>query len=706
MGETPDRDRRQDRKKAAIAIVGGGPRCTYAVERLAAYFSAAPPAERTLIVIFERTGRFGAGATHSDRQPGTSYMNRVASQIGFAADESHDSGTRLGVPLLPRVLRPSFHEWCRVRYDETGDPRYDLDPTDVPSRALHGEALRAMFDRYVALLRTTPNVDVDLFADEVVDIAPRAGGFSVATLGRSFDVARVLLVTGHTPTRPHPDTLPGQLMGLPGFVPAAYPLEASLTEAAVPPGATVGVLSLGLTAIDAILYLTEGRGGRFEPCPDGTDCPPLRYVSSGREPGTIIGLSPSGLPAQARPRNDKARDGSGRNHDRLAHRPHFLTNETVDRLRTHQGVPNDIAGRIVRQLDFGRHIFPLVVLEMAFVFYRITEGEAFGDGVLRAIEDRVALFRHDAPLSPEEGIALLMAPVEGAADALGLPFERRFQWRDLFHPLGEDAVPTGHAWKGADWGERMVSFLRADVRAAAQGNLAHPVKAAVDGVWRDLRSVFSYVLDEGGVTAASQRDFARVYHRHYQRMSNGAGLEAMRKVLALVEAGVLDLSIGPRPSIAADETGFRVTGGLTGTTRHASVLINGRMEPFDPERSDAPLFRNLLDRGLIRKWRNPGLDGAPDHVPGALDLDPANHPIAVGCGVDPRLTVIGIPAEGLRYFQLSAGRPGSDSGVFNELDRWAREVVGREAYPDGSPDRSPDGAGAPREAPARTERVS
>ena len=54
---------------------------------------------------------------------------------------------------------------------------------------------------------------------------------------------------------------------------------------------------IGLTFIDAVLSLTEGRGGTFERMPDGR----LSYRASGGEPATILPFSRSGLPMAPKP---------------------------------------------------------------------------------------------------------------------------------------------------------------------------------------------------------------------------------------------------------------------------------------------------------------------------------------------------------------------------------------------------------------------
>ncbi|MDQ3935705.1 MAG: FAD/NAD(P)-binding protein [Actinomycetota bacterium] len=630
-----------------IAIVGGGPMCTYAVERLAALLPEARRPGPVRIEVFERSGDFGAGEAHSDRQPRTNYMNRVVGQIALAADESNVAAR----PLLPRELRPTFLEWCRAR-------DIDLDPRDVPKRHLHGLALHEAFDRYVGVLRATPGIEVELHAAEVTDVVPGGeAAFRVEAGGRPVPADHVLFVTGHTENRVVPGSPQAVLANHADRRPDAryvaypYPLPERLSEEAVPPGASVGVEGLGLTAIDTLLYLTEGRGGRFEPAGDR-----LRYVPSGREPGAIVGFGPSGSFTHTRPRNEKVADPA------LDHRGAFFTIDAVRALRHTFGRPATLpSGNAIRQLDFDEHLFPLVVLEMAYVYQRTLRGEEHGER-LRAR----AAPRHEAFLRGE-------LPTGAAGiEALLEPLEEPFDWRAIHEPLRPGAAASGEEWHAA-----VVALVERDIADAVEGNLANPVKAACDGVWRDLRLVFSEAVDFGGLTPESQRRFATRHMRYYNRLSNGAGIEPMTKVLALLEAGMVDVSAGPAP-VVEPSTGagaFRIAGPHTGFAREVDVLVAARLHPFDPELEASPLYRNLVRRGLARRWRNQPLGSEDVFVPGGLDVSEGFHPLRGDGSVDARLTFLGAPAEGARSFLASAARPGSNSYVLNNVAAWAAELV-------------------------------
>lgn len=686
-------------KEHRIVIVGGGPMCTYALERLAALLAGRARAAPVRIAVFERGGRFGAGETHSDRQATTSYMNRIAAQITFAADESNVASPA----LLPKLLRPTFLEWCRERYRATGDSSFDLGARDVPKRFVHGLALREMFGRYATLLAAMPGVAVDLYPCDAVDVSREVAGDApyrvhrAAAAGAPVPADAILFVTGHSQHHPQPGS-PAAAWAARGdgrYIAYPYPLAQRLTEETVPPGSTVGVQGLGLAAIDVFLHLTEGRGGAFLPTGAPGPLQQLRYQPSDREPALIVGCSPSGMLVSCRPLDAKESDPA------LQHQGVFFTLGTVRALRHARG--RRLAGAEGRpQLDFEREVLPLLVLEMAFVYYRTLLGEPFGAYLRRRVAPRARAFLRHGPRS-RDAVDELLAPVaacfEEAADylqrsaaaapipgrlrrfvAMGLRGadrgasvrDRRFDWRAVFEPFSAADAVSGAAWRA-----RLLAWIEQDLAAAAEGNLANPLKAACDGVWRDLRAVLSEAVDAGGLLLDSHRRFISVYMRYYNRLSNGTGIVAMRKVLALVESGRLDVSTGPRPVVERrpDGRGFRIRGSRTGAVSEVDVLVDGKVHAFDAELDTGPLYPNLLRRGLVRKWRHPGSSPTEALLPGGLDLSADFHPLQPDGSVDSRLTFLGAPAEGVRFFQTSVARPYTDSYVLNHVATWAAAAL-------------------------------
>lgn len=717
------------RVSVVLAVVGGGPTCTYTMERLAATVPGLDSRVELDVHVFDRADRFGAGAVHSWTQPSTSFLNRIVGQVAFAADETvADAG-----PLLPPDQRPTLREWCRREFERTGDPAFDLAAEDWPKRYVHGLALRSQFELYVELLRAHPSVRVHLHPDEVVDLEEEVDGFRVVTRrGREDLVAHhVLMVTGHSTNDPARSPVRGAWAAFADahearFVSSAYPLEERLGT--VTTGVTVACLGMGLTAIDVILHLTEGRGGRFH-----DEGGRLHYRPSGAEPRSIVAASTAGLFTFARPFNAKEHDLA-----RLEHRGVFLTTTAVAALRESVGTAARIGPLHRRQLDFERDVLPLVVLEMAHLYHRTLLGPEFAAHLERCVRPAWQGFLAGAAsgAAPEQALAHLVEPVEeviAAAEAVvddvlsghrsaldpALPVwvapavrryvtvvfgtaakaelptllaepaalarfvagarsphghgrllsDNRFSWPATIAPVPADSQQDEIRYRDA-----VIAFMRRDHLWAAQDNLTNPAKAAADGVWRDLRPVLAGAIDFGGLTAPSHRRFLEVFMRHHNRLANGAALEVMEKMLALVEHGLLDIAVGPGAQVGTDAaTGrFTVRGPRTGAHRQVDVLIDARVHPFDPAADTSPVYPALLRRGTVRKWTNPHPGDGPAFEPGGLDLTADFHPRRSDGTVDDRLTFLGPPSEGVMFFQLGALRPQQNHHVMQDVLRWLR----------------------------------
>ncbi|MGC0317691.1 FAD/NAD(P)-binding protein [Kitasatospora acidiphila] len=705
-----------DSQEFSLALVGGGPRATYALERLAATIDRLD-GRRLAVHVYELGGEFGAGQVHSTEQPHTSYLNRSGSQIAFAADHTVAGAG----PVRPPEERPTLHEWCRQRFQANGDAAFDLEPGEFPRRRQHGQALREMFDRYVAELAKVPGVTVTLHAEEVTDLPATDDGRLdvVSTSGVHCTADRVLLVTGHSSNdcagEPGPEAYRAfaQRTGA-GYVPSAYPLQPQLSAESLAAGSTVGCAGLGLTAIDQILYLTEGRGGRFE-----SEGGRLRYQAGGSEPATVYAFSWTGFLPHTRPLNRKEQPHQGR----------FLTTEAIDRLRAAGGRPAEDGGR--PQLDFESQVMPLIVLEMAVVHYGTLFGPAAVDLIAAEVDDAYRQFldgtagagqvtrllpgveRVAALLGgklrdvlagrlslteaakavpgwdPAESLTRWLTVMFGAdlADTVEVdpeqrarvplpstspwrlstePSANRFDWATLLHPVRLRPGSTQHEFKAA-----YLDFLDRDLLWANQGNADNPYKASIDSVWRDLRSVISHAVDGGGLTADSHRQFQDQHRRLQNKLSGGTAPEVMAKIRALIEHGVLDVSAGPRAVVLFDEENGRFTlhGDETALRAPLDVLLDSRVHSFDATRDIRPLYRNLIDRGLVRLWQH-RTPGQQTFTPGYIDLDERSRPIGLdGRPVD-AVTVLGPPAAARRTYHFAALRPNLDDVLMREIVEW------------------------------------
>ena len=603
-----------------VAIVGLGPRGLYCLERLLAEFNARPLRHPLHVNLFNRSAHFGASPIYDPAQPDYILVNISVGEIDLWGVEDPPVVAGRGLDFL---------SW----YQQTFQPQTPLAGDEYLSRAVVGRYLVEGFERIVKHL--PEGVTVSCHVGEVSDVRPNGRGYQlefVPASGRAEEirVEKVLLATGHSRLVPGIEetryqTFAARHDGMASFIPFVYPVVETMRE--IPARARVAMLGVGLTFIDAVLELTEGRGGRFERGADGS----LAYAASGAEPRVIFPYSRTGLPM-----TPKAHDLPA-----CARPLTFFTHRALAELKSR--TPGG-------QLDFERDLWQLFELEMELHYYRVVFGEGDERKELEACGNDAQAMRRviDAYLRAH-------------------PEQKRFDYRPVLDPTGGRRFESGAAF--ASFVER---YMEDEIARARKGHAGCGIKSAID-IWYEVRSVLGEFLQFGGLDPESHRKLIEHYYPRLKRVAFGPPIINIEKLHALQRAGLLDFSVAQSPRVLTDEAAgcFELRcEEIPGAVAQAEVLVDARFPPTDIPRDATPLYRNLQRRGMVRAFENrsTSLDSSA-YRPGAIDMTEELRFVVDKEGVgNEDIAVIGIPTEGNLLGNLTVARD-------NYAGIWAAQVI-------------------------------
>ena len=595
-----------------VAIIGGGPKGLYGFERLTAWLNIHSPSEKTEIHIFNRSYSFGAGENYKTGQPSYLLMNNPVGEINMWSEEAPS-------PVVPHSH--SLSEWlCHIA-------RENISHHDYTTRAMAGRYLSHGFKSIASSL--PENIVGKYIVEEVVDIFNDSGKYSLRLKKEGFKnyqhhadlYDHVLIATGHPKYRSSKETLKLQSFAekheKTGFIPFIYPTEKMFSD--VPPNCSVGIKGLGLTFVDAVLALTEGKGGRFERN-EKTD--KLTYNPSGNEPKVIYPFSRSGLPMI--PRISVPIE----NNELM-----FFNRAAIQSFE-----PGE-------KLHFEEQIWPLLRQDMIYAYYDIAMKNAgFPEGLF-ICEDFEDVERFVAGYHKK------------------YPSQIRFDVDRFLEPLKEADVLNGTTID-----QFIKSLYNHYLQEARKGELKSPF-AAVTAVWRKASSLFCELYSFGGLTPESHRHFDYSMRGKLNRITFGPPVKSAEKLYALMESGILNFDAARNPNLILDDkSGSFILQSNPNNTRYpVQYLVDARIPKVSLADNPGPLFRNMLNRGLITIYEN--RFGEETYRPGAINITRQGFVIDKNNEVNRRIVVTGTPTEGITFDNDTLSRDRN-----NFVDGWAESI--------------------------------
>ncbi len=281
-------------RKRVLAIIGLGPRGSYALENLVVELASRDEIRSIEIHLFESSSCPGNGPVYDINQAESNWIN-ISERI-LKIDARPD----IDLPGLSIPGFPSFHEWSNR--DSTEIPP-DV-PDYYPPRSLVGNYLQQRFESLATSLQQSGTARIILAEVEKLSLNS-AGDFQISTKdGKTHYANEVLLTIGHQPTYPTKEMLEWKdhagKYSTPLLFSSPYPVEQFLEGNLINPSSKIAIQGFGLSMIDVVRAIAE-KFGEFKVVSE--DNASLRYVADGSLENLLLPFSLDGLPMSPKPLN-------------------------------------------------------------------------------------------------------------------------------------------------------------------------------------------------------------------------------------------------------------------------------------------------------------------------------------------------------------------------------------------------------------------
>lgn len=281
--------------KYRIAVVGMGPRGLHAVEVLSRALNDVGMPSDYALLLFDDSGYPGCGPNYAPDQLTQNILNIPCREVPLPQRETLNG--KINIPGFPGYL-----DW-QDEYENTD--RFGRDV--FPARASIGRYLQARFQSWLTAWRE--QAPVELIERSVVAINHDTQQLALEDdHGKTYDqVSHTLLTIGHQPTERDP-VLQRWVTHVEhepklSLFEDPYPTRIPCESSRIRESDTVAIRGLGLSMIDVVKSMTEGRGGRFEALDD--QGARLHYLASAQEPALMVPFSLDGLPMSPKPVNEE-----------------------------------------------------------------------------------------------------------------------------------------------------------------------------------------------------------------------------------------------------------------------------------------------------------------------------------------------------------------------------------------------------------------
>jgi hypothetical protein len=246
------------------------------------------------------------------------------------------------------------------------------------------------------------------------------------------------------------------------------------------------------------------------------------------------------------------------------------------------------------------------------------------------------------------------------------PQQVRSSIRKLLHPWDGVTIRSREEHR-----EFVLAHLAQDIDAAFCGNVSHPTKAVAE-MLRDLNDVVRDAVNYCSLDESSHRSFLGNWVPISNRLASGPPKERNMQLLALMEAGIVDI-FEPKPDIALDsERGYYKALSMRFGYQHEEcfdVLVRARIAPFNLESSPSPFFSSGKEEGIFTPFRNGSF------APGGIAIDRSLNVLDAHGRPNKAIWAMGYAVEGANYYTNVLPCPLSNSCSLRDAATAAKEML-------------------------------
>lgn len=268
-----------------------------------------------------------------------------------------------------------------------------------------------------------------------------------------------------------------------------------------------------------------------------------------------------------------------------------------------------------QKISFVDHMLPLLIAEIQYRYYS-------------TVFDKFNL-----SLYPDKDVRNLRKQIDIFHEQF--PQVYRFNFEDLF---------KARPFHGPSPQLDTLSYWRYLLNEAELGSESSAFMAAAM-TWGRLSETFNTIYSFGGMTADAHYIFDSQYRSMLNRISYGPPLQNMKKILAVVEMGLVDLDFADNPQLIQQDKGWGLYNKHLNFQKF-DMLIDARIPTLKSSEHWSSLLCNMRKNGLLRPFRNYGGTtyevGCPDMDRQGKAIDGSGRPLT-------NVSFYGTPTEGVTY---------------------------------------------------------